>query len=141
MLDVWAPQMYHTMQGLSKLPSVASTLYRGRTEDFNVMREIYAQGRVVKFGAWTSTTPHLHIAARMTAVRGVVLRILASNAKTIKAVSMFEVEDEYLLPPEEYYCCGGVAEQEYMDDDTKQLTTCRIIEMVQVRKDSAVFRS
>eukprot|EP00727_Mastigamoeba_balamuthi_P014704 m51a1_g986 putative laminin g sub domain 2 (876) ;mRNA; f:465018-468422 len=100
-MEAWWGYLYYLMKGLEKLPDVPETLYRGVPQDrAQVVEKEYAQGRRVRWTAFSSTTVDLGVAVRIFAgPGGVVFRIQCTSGRNLASLSYIRGEGEILLSP------------------------------------------
>lgn len=92
------------MVGLSRLPSVTTTVYRGMTsypgnDVFGTIRDEYLLNTLVYYRGFTSTTPTRGNTDAFNGSNGALLIITIRTGRAIRELSCFPTEDEVLLAP------------------------------------------
>lgn len=107
----WSVFMYYFLTGLDCIDATKSptTLYRGINVESNSREAFVSEfvvGKIVTWTGVTSTTPNLSVARDIFATKkdsnpdgAVIFTIQPKLAYNVKPFSMYENEDEYIIPP------------------------------------------
>ena len=106
LLTAWHPLVAELRGGLAKLPTKHCSVYRGVGGDWAHFKPHYQPGRLVRFSAFTSTT-RTAATAYLLAWSATdepppdvwIFKIQTVSAKSLSGLSLFEDENEVLLPP------------------------------------------
>jgi len=97
-LELWGKYLYYLNTALEKMDSETGIHYRGYEHKSEVL-ENYKEGRLVQWGAFSSTSQDLDEAKRfINKDSGVIFRLKLMHGKSIEAFSFFKAEREILLP-------------------------------------------
>jgi serine/threonine protein kinase len=103
-IALWSDYSFLLCNALSKLPSVACTVYRGLNTPLTDMSYLYWKGGFVWFRSPTSTTTDRQKTMRQfgqgaRGQAGTFIELRVHNAKEIEQFSLFPQERERLIPP------------------------------------------
>lgn len=94
------PFLSYLMSGLSKLPPIKSTVFRGiPNEAMETIQEKYRDGINIHWSGFTSTTNNIKKAKSFAQQGGIIFRIKILTGRSIKHYSAIPSEDEVLLSP------------------------------------------
>lgn len=110
-----APFLSYLMSGLTKLPPVKLTVYRGVPKSsMDMIREKYRDGINIHWYAFTSTTNSIKKAKSFAEEGGIIFRIKILSGRSIRHFSAIPSEDEVLLSPN---CKLFVTSSVHKEDD------------------------
>jgi hypothetical protein len=100
----WSDFSFVFCSGLSKLPALKCTVYRGLDCPLTEVSHLYSEGGIVWHNSVTSTTTDKDatlatFGSGSSGKAGTFMEIRVQNARKIKALSAFPSEEELLLPP------------------------------------------
>ena len=98
----WQEFSFHFVQGLSKLPDVVKTVFRGLNIPLSALSDIYSKNNKVWWNQVTScsTDPTKLSEFAPGVAGGTFIKIEAKRAKSISQLSVFPFEHEVLLLPD-----------------------------------------
>jgi hypothetical protein len=135
LIAVWGPYMKTMLTALQKMPLLnVGKYYRGRPEPFEVVRQLYTEGREVWWAAFTSVSTNFEQAAHLASwADGCVLELDTVHAHDISALSFFPNEAEAILPPGRKFLCLGSRVEERKPIDCSTSSIVKVISLQEVK--------
>ncbi len=94
------PFLSYLMSGITKLPPVKATVYRGiPNTSMGMIKEKYQDGLNIHWSGFTSTTNNIERAKRFADAGGIIFRIKIYTGRNIEHYSYVSLEEEVLLFP------------------------------------------
>ncbi len=94
------PLLTYLISGLTTLPPVKATVYRGiPSTSMKVIEEKYGGGVNVQWSGFTSTTKQIERAKKFAKENGIIFRIKILTGRSIQYYSFVPSEEEILLSP------------------------------------------
>jgi len=96
-LDAFADFSFHFWNGLSKLPDLALSLYRGLDKRLSDINDLYHEGNVVHWHYPSSCTSEKSVASKFSNGGTLLSLVNVTKAKSIQVFSLIPSEREYLI--------------------------------------------
>jgi hypothetical protein len=130
-LQTWGPHVAPALSGLQKMPDFEGDVFRGFADLDEILRQ-YQKGRIIQWGAWSSTTVKEEAAKNFAGATGIVLKITVFTGKDIHGLSFFGGEGEILITPNHKFI---VQSQPYPQDGFT------FIDMIEMREDVTALKA